>query len=539
MRALVIPILLAISPVHSALAIERPPANERWTRTEIGNLVIVSNAGDRIVRGVAENLLRLRQSLMEVSKLETRSPIPTYVYAFRNEASFDPYRVAIVGKNRQNVKGIFFALSDSNRILIQADVGIDDVVYHEFAHYFIRNTVVGIPLWLDEGLAEFYSTFSPGGGARSVRLGLPNKFHLSFLQEHGLMTLPELFAFEPLERPSGDLRVEQFYGESWLFAHYLLVGNPKRGAGLGPFLSLLYEGQPPAESFEKSFGVSMQDMQAELNTYLQRGRYSAVAYTLSETGTREIPQPKEMPRDEVLASLGDLLVHTDARQDGAIFLEESIALNPRNAAALADLALVQFSVGQPEAAEKLYKRSIEAAGSDYRPFAWYSNRLVADMQKKAREGERIAPDAIAKVRELASRAIQLAPDDPNGYAVLGATYTFPGENPSEGIKASEKSFQIAPARLDVAADLVLLYRIAGRGKASVSMIDQVIRPSRNERFLTEAKDNLTLGDYVRGMNLIESGKKSEGEALLQRALESVTNVNLKHQIVTVLATKSR
>jgi hypothetical protein len=76
-RALVIPILLAISPVHLALAIERPPANERWTRTEIGNLVNLSNAGDRIVRGVAENLLRLRQSLMEVSKLETRSPIPT------------------------------------------------------------------------------------------------------------------------------------------------------------------------------------------------------------------------------------------------------------------------------------------------------------------------------------------------------------------------------------------------------------------------------------------------------------------------------
>jgi hypothetical protein len=63
------------------------------------------------------------------------------------------------------------------------------------------------------------------------------------------------------------LRVEQFYGESWLFAHYLLVGNPKRGAGLGPFLSLLYEGQPPGESFERAFGVSMQDMQGELKSW--------------------------------------------------------------------------------------------------------------------------------------------------------------------------------------------------------------------------------------------------------------------------------
>ena len=529
-QALVLPVLLAINP---------PAANERWTKTEIGNLVILSNAGDRAVRGVAENLLRLRQSLMEVSKLETRSPIPTYVYAFRSEASFDAYREAVIGKNRQNVKGIFYSLPDSNRILLQADVGIDDVVYHEFTHYFVRNTVVGIPLWLDEGLAEFYGTFAPGGGARSVRLGLPNKYHLSFLQEHGLMTLPELFAFEPLKFPSGDLRVEQFYGESWLLAHYLLIGNPKRGAGIGPFLSLVYDGQPLAESFEKAFGVTMKDMQAELNTYLQRGRYNAVAYTLSETGTREIPQPKEIPRDEVLASLGDLLVRTDAWQDGAAFFKEAIAANPRNAIALADLAEVQFKNGQNDEAAKSYKKSIEAAGTDYRPYVVYGNRLIVDLQKKSQDGERIAPDAIASVRELASRAIQLAPDDPNGYAILGATYAFLGENPAEGIKASEKSFQIAPARLDVAADLVLLYRIAGREKASVSLIDRVIRPSGVERLMAEAKENLALGDYVRGMNLRESGRKPEGETLLQRALEAVTNTNLKHKIVTVLATKSR
>ena len=34
------------------------------------------------------------------------------------------------------------------------------VVFHEYAHYLIhRNLDAAPPMWLDEGLAEFFSTF--------------------------------------------------------------------------------------------------------------------------------------------------------------------------------------------------------------------------------------------------------------------------------------------------------------------------------------------------------------------------------------------
>ncbi|HYS53559.1 MAG TPA: hypothetical protein VER58_07340 [Thermoanaerobaculia bacterium] len=519
-------------------AVELPRTNERWTKTEFENFLIFSNAPDRQVRRVAEDLLRLRQTLAEVSKLETRSAVPTYVYAFRNEASFAPFREAAVGKNRKAVQGIFVENSDANRILLPADSGVDEVIYHELTHYFVRNTVVGVPHWLDEGLGEFYGTFSPGGGSNSVRVGLPNKVHLTFLQEKGLMPLSALLTFDPWKYKSSDPIMEQFYGESWLFAHYLLIGNPKRGAALGQFLSLLDQGEPVVEAFERAFGTTMQTVQGELNSYLQRGRYNATTYTLSQTGLANVPEPAQMARDEVLTVLGDLLLHTDPREGADVFLRQAVEINPRNAFALADLGVFQCAHDRCGEGEKLCMRAVDAAGNDHRPLVLYGAQRVAELQKRARDGEKVTSESIAFARDLANRAVRMAPNDPNAMAILGQTYSFPGEDPQIGMKALEKSFQFAPSRLDIAVDLVLLYEIAGRDNLARSIIARVVRPAGIDRFLNESQENLTFGEYVRGLNLLQSGAKAQAKDHLRHALESVTNPKLKHTIVTILATNA-
>jgi tetratricopeptide (TPR) repeat protein len=518
------------------LKLEPPSLRERWTKTTIDNIVIFSNAPDRIVRSIGDDLLIFRKTLSEVSKLETRASVPMYVFAFRGEVSFAPYRAAALGSGHENVQGIFMELPDANRVVMSADSGLDQVVYHELAHYSVQNTVVGAPPWVHEGLAEFYSTLSPLGGSRSVRLGLPEKALLAFLQDHGLMPLPELFRFSPMKHKTTEAVVEQFYAESWLLIHYFLIGNPKRGAGLGTFLSLLDHGESSLDAFDKAFGISMQELLAELNSYLRRGRYNAVAYTLT-SGVGDVPQPREVGRDEILANLGDLLLHI-APEKAPAFLTDTIAINSHNALALADLAVLEFQKHHGDEAEKLYKQAVEAAGSDVRPLIAYGVKLVSDLQSRAADGERISASDISAVRQLALRAVELAPSDPNPYAILGLTYTFIGQDAAEGIRASEKSFRLAPARLDVAADLVLLYQIAGRTQLAQSMINRVIQAEGDQKLLQKAQENLILGEYVRGVNLMDAGKIAEGQSLLQKASETVTNPNLKHKIVTIVVTKS-
>src|SRR5207248_3480357 len=73
-----------------------------------------------------------------------------------------------------------------------------------------------------------------------------SSFFSSSLDHRALHSFPTrrssdlLFVQHPLrDHGSGDLRVAQFYIQSWLLMHYLLIGNPERGAGLGAFLTAL------------------------------------------------------------------------------------------------------------------------------------------------------------------------------------------------------------------------------------------------------------------------------------------------------------
>src|SRR5262249_16193790 len=49
-----------------------------------------------------------------------------------------------------------------------------------------------VPLWLNEGLAEYYSTFTVDNGVPSV--GKPIESHIDWLRTHRLIPLAELFA---------------------------------------------------------------------------------------------------------------------------------------------------------------------------------------------------------------------------------------------------------------------------------------------------------------------------------------------------------
>ena len=62
-----------------------------------------------------------------------------------------------------------------------------------------------------------------------VRLGMPEQGYVEELSGHGLMPLRELFAYQPDVVHHDEIRLMRFYAESWLFAHYLLIGQPARG----------------------------------------------------------------------------------------------------------------------------------------------------------------------------------------------------------------------------------------------------------------------------------------------------------------------
>ena len=52
------------------------------------------------------------------------------------------------------------------------------MVFHEYAHLVISNVMRNVPVWLGEGLAEFYSTYEIGDGGREAVIGRAIVHHL-------------------------------------------------------------------------------------------------------------------------------------------------------------------------------------------------------------------------------------------------------------------------------------------------------------------------------------------------------------------------
>src|SRR5208283_4455979 len=63
-----------------------------------------------------------------------------------------------------------------------------------------------------------------------------------------------------------------FYAQSWLLAHYLMIGgSPTRRAQFRQLTPLLQQGLSPEAAFTNAFRTSLPAMEAELRHYLAQG----------------------------------------------------------------------------------------------------------------------------------------------------------------------------------------------------------------------------------------------------------------------------
>src|ERR1041384_7430897 len=65
------------------------------------------------------------------------------------------------------------------------------IIFHEYTHLLIENTLLDPPVWFNEGLAEYYSTFDVSSDNRKITLGKPIGNHVYLLRER-FMPLEEL-----------------------------------------------------------------------------------------------------------------------------------------------------------------------------------------------------------------------------------------------------------------------------------------------------------------------------------------------------------
>ena len=136
-------------------------AKDNWTSVRSKNFLLVGNASEKDIREVATRLEQFREVFSRLfTNLNINSPVPTTVVVFKNHDSYRPFQL-----NARNA-GYFQSGPDVNYIalkLIKDPGTVQDpytIIFHEYTHLLIRTATGNVPLWFNEGMAEYYSTFS-------------------------------------------------------------------------------------------------------------------------------------------------------------------------------------------------------------------------------------------------------------------------------------------------------------------------------------------------------------------------------------------
>jgi peptidase MA superfamily protein len=283
---------LAFALIIVGLGQQPAQAKDTWTTVRSRNFTLVGNASEKEIRGVANRMEQFRAVFaLLFPTVSVNSPVPNTIIVFKSDSSFKPF------KPNPNDAGYFQPGTDVNYIALTSERTSGDqpfrVIFHEYVHLMVNNAMGGtVPLWFNEGLAEYYSTFDITQQNRRVLLGDLIDNHVLFLRDTKFLPLRTLFAVDyksPYYNEGNKMNI--FYAESWMFMHYLLQGDgQKHRPQLAKFVDLLRAGVKIEDAFQQGFEGSIDSVEKSFKAYIQGAAYIKPRPSPSNTVSTSTPR---------------------------------------------------------------------------------------------------------------------------------------------------------------------------------------------------------------------------------------------------------
>ena len=502
----------------SSVALTQPCAARAnsWVSVRSENFALVGHVGERELLSLANNLEEFRavfSQLLPEEYFDTRWPMVIVVFA--DGADYAPFKPLREGQPDQSVAGYFKAGHDLSYITLAAGGTHElttSVLFHEYVHSLVRNRYGRAPLWLDEGVAEYYSAYELADGKRQeARVGKQLPRRVQYLRTHALLPLSSLLSAErnsPLYNDHDKHGI--FYAQSWALVHYLMSDHTgERQRQLTQFLTLTSNGTPVDDSVRQAFQVEPAMLERRLAAYVRARKYPERLMSLAEP-----PQPSPsaevrlLSEAETQAQLGDLLLHTDRSDEAGAYLQRALALDPNLAAARISLGLLYLREGRLTEAKEQFQWAAAAAPMNHLAHYYYADLL-------RRDGSDAAPTVAGYVartnliRVEIKRAIELAPDFLDAYGLLVLTDIERSLQLDEATELLDRLMRQAPGRRDFKLLLAQLNLRKEAFDAARAQLQSLVNDRQGDALLRiEAQTTL---DSVPTKEKIAAARKLAGE----------------------------
>jgi Tfp pilus assembly protein PilF len=420
---------------------ELSAASEAWLQLQSPHFTVVTDANEKQARHIADQFERMRwvfQTLFPKANVDPAAPI--VVIAVKDKKGFQELEPeAYLAKGQINLTGFFLHGPDKNYILVRLD-GQEEhpfaVVYHEYTHVQLSSAAEWLPLWLNEGLAEFFQNTDIRD--KEVNLGQPSVGDLLYLRQQRLLPLATLFkvdASSPYyhEEQKGSV----FYAESWALTHYLEMNDKQMNTHrLGDYVELLSKHQDPVTAAAQAFG-DLQQLQKNLDAYVANARYQYFRMTASTTIDPSKFQVKALTLPQANAIRADLLAYNQRTKDARALLDIVLRDDPNNTLAHETMGYLSFREGDRDAAQKWYEQAIKLDSQSYLAHFYYA---AIAMQSGGTDHD-------AAVEASLREALKLNPAFAPSYDRLAVFYGMRHKQLDEAHSLSLRAVELDPSNI--------------------------------------------------------------------------------------------
>lgn len=449
-----------------------------WVEIRSPHFVVITDGRLSDARVVADHFERIRQVFLKMAPNMDVDPLePVTILAAKNEAEL---KNLLPGyweeKGHMHPAGLFIGGKDRNYVALRMDAdqnGSFHVVYHEYVHLLESLNFTSLPVWVSEGLAEFYAAARINGN--DVGLGYPIPWHISLLQQGQWIPLDQLLTAthsSPLYNENNLSSI--FYAESWELTHYLLTAdNAAHGKSFIKYISLFEQGVPSLTAAEETFG-DLHALTKRLHGYAEQDTYKYLRVKTSIAGGKDAYPSRPLPPAEQEAVFGDFYVRTGRPVEAVKALREAMRLDPKLPGPYESLGLLALQHGNDVSALNWLGQAVALGSKDYLVYYYHASLLLDQ------KGNEAADEAIKDV----NHCLDLNSNSARGYGLLADLYAMTGKDLDVASGVARRAIELKPAD--------------SRNYATLAYI--LLRQRKADEAETVAKRALALADSDAGRN---------------------------------------
>jgi tetratricopeptide (TPR) repeat protein len=464
---------------------------DQWIEVRSPHFVVASDVGEKRARRIAQQFEQLRgvfHSSFPAFRADPGQPIQ--IIAVKDEDAMKEWLPQYwQDKGFLHPSGLYSGQEDKHFVLLRMDATEDNpyhTICHEYAHALLYLNFRSLPLWLNEGLSEFFGNCSIGD--KEVRVGEADRDHLRRLKESSLLLMEELLRVDkssPYYNEQG--RASVFYAEAWALVHYLVLDPAaQKEEILQKFLAAWQESGGQADAARSSLG-DVRRFDAVLGNYASQPSVSMSTAAAVQEVAADSYSEQSLSAAEVLVLRADLLVHMDQAEPGHRLILQALQLAPNLGAAHETLGFFHYTENNYTDARREMEEAIRLGGASFMA-SFLHGKLLLD-------GSSFSEETLRASQKDLETAVRQNPEYAPAFYWLSLVYSHSQKTQSQAIAAAARATELDPRQIAYLVNLGHLLLNNHRDEEAGSVAEKVLKAAHT---VPEQKMAQGLLDQMRG-----------------------------------------